>query len=325
MNQQKAKISYFDKLESNMPPVTIVWHGRGNQGAVGASAILTELVAHLVEQGQEYDATSAPIFGAAKEGEPIRVYNRIGRDPIEVFYTPVKLDVIIIVDPSIARGILIQGTHKDTIYLINTNKTPEEIARELKLGPHRVVTIDASRIAREELKTKRSHPNTTILGALLHIFPFFTLESMNKTIETTYEEKGHKVVSTNQRAMERGFAETLEFDGRGTDIPWEEVVLPKKIAWQDILPGGSVPATGNFQVNKTGTWRTERPILDLDKCIHCLSCAQACNDNSILTEEGENGLLKVVGIDYDHCKGCAACVTVCPSKAIHMVPEKETK
>lgn len=322
---QKATTTYFDKLESGKAPVTIVWHARGNQGAVGASAILTGLIAELTEQGQEYDATSAPIFGAAKEGEPIRVYNRISKDKVEVFYTPTKLDVIVIVDPSIHRGILAQGAHDDTIYLINTNKAPEEIARELKLGPRRIVTVDATRIAKEELQTKRSHPNTTMLGSLLRIFPFFSLESMNKIIEITYEEKGHKVVSTNQRAMERGFAETVEFDGRGTDIPWEEVAPPKKLAWHEILPGASIPATGNFSANKTGTWRTERPILDLEKCIHCLSCSQACNDDSILTRFGEDGLEKVTGIDYDHCKGCAACVTVCPSKAIHMVPETETK
>jgi len=322
---QKATTSYFDKLESGSPPVTIVWHARGNQGAVGASAILISLIAELAETGQSYDATSAPIFGATKEGEPIRVYNRIGKDPIEVFYTPTKLDVIVVVDPSINRGVLAQGAHKETIYLINTNKDPEEIARELKLGPCRIVTVDAGRIAREELQTKRSHPNTTILGALIHIFPFFTTELMNKIIETTYEEKGHKVVSTNQKAMMRGFAEAVEFDGKGKNIPWEEVAPPKKLAWYDILPGASIPATGNFSVNKTGTWRIECPILDLEKCIHCLSCSQACNDDSILTKFNQTGLEEVIGIDYDHCKGCAACVTVCPSNAIHMVPETEKK
>jgi len=319
------KIKYIESLESGAPPVTIVWHARGNQGAVSAADTLTNLVATLVEAGEEYDETSAPIFGAAKEGEPIRVYNRIARDRIEVFYTPTKLDVIVIVDPTINPGILKMGAHKDTIYLINTNKDAEEIARELKLGRVRVITIDATRIAKEVIRSKRSHPNTTMLGALLHIFPFFTKELMAKALGITYEEKGHKVIEINVQAMERGFEEAIEFDGRESDIPWEETPPPKKIAWYEILPGASIPATGNFAANKTGTWRTERPILDLDKCIHCLSCVEACNDNSIPTREAEDHSTKVVGIDYDHCKGCAACVTVCPRQAIHMVPEKETK
>lgn len=322
---QKAKTTYFDKLESGKPAITLVWHARGNQGAVGASAILVDLAANLSETGQEYDATSAPTFGAEKEGAPIRIYNRISKDRIEVFYTPPKLDVIIIVDPTIHRGVLAEGEHGDTIYLINTNKAPEEIARELKLGPRRIVTVDATTIARAELKTKRSHPNTTMLGALLRIFPFFSLELMSNVIETTYEEKGHKVVNANQIAMKRGFEEALEFDGRETDIPWEKVPPPKKIPWDEILPGGSIPATGNFTANKTGSWRTERPILDPDKCIHCLSCSQACNDNSILTQYGPDGLLRMTGFDYEHCKGCGACVPICPSRAIHMVPETEEK
>jgi 2-oxoacid:acceptor oxidoreductase gamma subunit (pyruvate/2-ketoisovalerate family)/2-oxoacid:acceptor oxidoreductase delta subunit (pyruvate/2-ketoisovalerate family) len=327
MNQKtKAKISYFDKLESNTPPVTVVWHARGNQGAVGASSNITDLVALLIELHSIYDATSAPIFGAAKEGEPIRVYNRIGKDPIEVFYTPTKLDVIIIVDPSIARNILLQGAHKDTVYLINTDKDPEKIARELKLGGRRIVTVNATKIAREELKTKRSHPNTTMLGALIHIFPFFTQELMAKTIEKTYEEKGHAVVSTNQKAMERGYAEVVEFDGRKIDIPWEEIVQPKLLAWYEILPGGAMPAVGNFSLNKTGTWRTERPVWDPEKCIHCLSCIPpSCPDDSIFTKIGQDGLKEFVGFDYDHCKGCGVCANICPVKAIRMISESEAK
>jgi 2-oxoacid:acceptor oxidoreductase delta subunit (pyruvate/2-ketoisovalerate family) len=247
-----------------------------------------------------------------------------------VFYTPTSLDVIVIVDPTISRNVTLQGAHKDTVFLINTNKKPEEIARELKLGSKRIITIDATRIAKEELKSKRSHPNTTILGAFARIFPFLPLELIKKSIETKLEEKGHKVLDANLKAFERGFAEAEEFDGRTSDIPLEEVVPAKKLAWYDILPGASIPATGNFVVNKTGSWRTERPILDLEKCISCMNCIQACNDYSpdaptILTQYGKDGLLKVTGIGYDHCKGCAACVTVCPNQAIHMVPETEER
>jgi len=322
---QKAQISYFDKLESNMPPVTIVWHARGNQGAVGASAAIVNLIFQLTEEGQEYDATSAQIFGAAKEGEPIRAYNRISKDKIEVFYTPAKLDVIIIVDPTISRNVLLQGAHQNTIYLINTNESPEKIARDLKLGPRRIVTVDATKIAKEELKSKRSHPNTTMLGSLVHVFPFFTMEFMAKTIENTYEEKGHAVVEANKKAMMRGFAEAMEYDGRASDIPFEALNPPKKFLWNEILPNGAVLAAEEPSPNKTGAWRTERPIWDPEKCIHCLSCDEACADKSILSQIDANGLRKMIGIDYDYCKGCAACSNVCPVKAILMISEAEAK
>ncbi|MFH1086860.1 MAG: 4Fe-4S dicluster domain-containing protein, partial [Chloroflexota bacterium] len=59
----------------------------------------------------------------------------------------------------------------------------------------------------------------------------------------------------------------------------------------------------------TGTWRTMRPVRDADQCIQCLICWIMCPDASVLVENG-----KVVGFDYDHCKGCGICAQQCPAK-----------
>ncbi len=90
--------------------------------------------------------------------------------------------------------------------------------------------------------------------------------------------------------------------------------------WKEIPVGGVNPEAGSALKYNSGTWRTFKPIWYEDKCIQCYLCWINCPDSSILIKEG-----KVVGIDYDHCKGCGLCMTVCPPKvqAIKMVKEEK--
>ncbi|MEN6521993.1 MAG: 4Fe-4S binding protein [Armatimonadota bacterium] len=91
-------------------------------------------------------------------------------------------------------------------------------------------------------------------------------------------------------------------------------------AWHELPKGGLMVEPGSAKSYKTGDWRTERPIWNSEKCISCLVCWMYCPDSSIKVEDG-----KVVGIDYDHCKGCGICAAECPSRvqAIEMRPEAD--
>lgn len=91
-----------------------------------------------------------------------------------------------------------------------------------------------------------------------------------------------------------------------------------KKGWKDLPIGTQIQKPGSSEDFKTGDWRTERPIVDFDKCIHCLICWIYCPDSAIETEEG-----KLKGIDYDFCKGCGICMEECPKDAISMKSESE--
>jgi pyruvate ferredoxin oxidoreductase delta subunit len=90
--------------------------------------------------------------------------------------------------------------------------------------------------------------------------------------------------------------------------------------WQELPKGGLMVEPGSAERYKTGDWRTERPIWDAEKCTSCLLCWIFCPDSSILVEDG-----KVIGIDYEHCKGCGICAAECPPRvnAIEMKPEAD--
>ncbi len=84
----------------------------------------------------------------------------------------------------------------------------------------------------------------------------------------------------------------------------------------------SVAAPGSM--GRTGSWRTQRPVVDVEKCIGCYLCWLYCPDNTIIMREkaGPRGQ-DVASIDYEYCKGCGICANVCPVNAIEMVDESK--
>ena len=90
--------------------------------------------------------------------------------------------------------------------------------------------------------------------------------------------------------------------------------------WKEIPIGGLITEAGNTQDYETGSWRSHRPIIDMDRCSHCMICWVYCPDSSIVVKDG-----KLEGIDYSHCKGCGICAHECPRKAITMVEEASAK
>ncbi|MEM2872615.1 MAG: 4Fe-4S binding protein [Nitrososphaerales archaeon] len=91
--------------------------------------------------------------------------------------------------------------------------------------------------------------------------------------------------------------------------------LPK---WNEMQEG-FITKTLSESINKTGTWRTFKPIIDYSRCTKCGWCVIYCPEPCISFESSGDG--KVV-IDYDFCKGCGICAEECPIKCIDMVMEE---
>jgi len=69
--------------------------------------------------------------------------------------------------------------------------------------------------------------------------------------------------------------------------------------------------------NKTGKWRSIKPVIDQAKCTSCMICWKFCPEACIEIRDGKPY------IDHDYCKGCAICIEECPIKAIKL--EEENK
>jgi len=70
------------------------------------------------------------------------------------------------------------------------------------------------------------------------------------------------------------------------------------------------------ECNETGEWRSQRPVIDPEKCNLCGLCWMYCPDNAVIPEED------LFQISYTYCKGCGICAQECPRGAISIVKEE---
>ncbi len=63
-------------------------------------------------------------------------------------------------------------------------------------------------------------------------------------------------------------------------------------------------------------WRSEKPIIDAQKCNQCNWCYMVCPEGVIYKNEK-------MEIDYRFCKGCGICAKECKKKCITMVKEED--
>ena len=101
-----------------------------------------------------------------------------------------------------------------------------------------------------------------------------------------------------------------------------------------------------YLVAKNAGWRNMRPVIDAGACTGCLQCYLYCPDGAVYKAPSDSQpaarvdvaasaavradvdnratvpVQSAVAVDYDFCKGCGVCVTVCRFGAIAMVAER---
>ena len=92
----------------------------------------------------------------------------------------------------------------------------------------------------------------------------------------------------------------------------------EQIKWQELEPGSVVVEVGNALEYETGTWRSEKPVVNKDQCIKCGVCWLFCPDGCIVKAPEGHFEANLV-----YCKGCAICAKECPVGCITMVSEEE--
>jgi len=185
----------------------IRWHGRGGQGAKTAAAMVAEVSVGAGKHGQ-----AAPEYGAEREGAPIRAYTRISEDIIKVHDAIYYPDIVVVLDDTLlVTQSVDSGLSDDGLLLVNTKMSPSEVRATLGIEGRRIYTIDATKIALEEIG--RPIPNTVMIGALCAVTGVVDVPHIEKLIEKKLGGKlSEDVLAGNKRAVERAFEEVRSED-----------------------------------------------------------------------------------------------------------------
>lgn len=172
--------------------ISVRFHGRGGQGTVKGAELLTR---SLVLSG--HHAQFIPAFGVERKGSPVYGFFRLSSQPIRENNQVYNPDGIVVLDDSLFDEIKVFEGVRDGAFLVVNTEDPAKLALPPQIT--RVVSVDATRIAREE--TGREIPNTVMLGLLARVLEEIDRDALAEDIRKVYGDQ-------NYQAYIRGFTES---------------------------------------------------------------------------------------------------------------------
>ncbi|WP_456366497.1 pyruvate/ketoisovalerate ferredoxin oxidoreductase subunit gamma [Thermococcus sp.] len=183
--------------------IEVRFHGRGGQGAVTAANILAS---SAFKEGKYVQAF--PFFGVERRGAPVTAFTRIDDKPIRIKTQIYEPDIVVVLDPSLLETVDVTAGLKDGgTVIINTEKSKDEVLKELKKKPAKLALVDATTIALEVLGLPIT--NTAILGAVAKATGIVGLDYVKEAIKETFSGAlGEK----NAKAAEEAYNKTVVYE-----------------------------------------------------------------------------------------------------------------
>ena len=293
-----------------MEIIEVRFHGRGGQGAKIASRILGRSGFLSGLEAQDF-----ALFGAERRGAPVSSFTRLSSDHIDQRGPIEQPDLIVVVDASLlteAGGQVFRGVHEDTPIIVNID--PAGFEGQVPFFPKaRYTALDLSAIARRLIGAEVVSAMAAAVAA--KSVPEITPAVLEQAVVEEMTESGlpgvvDKNVAATRDAYER--APVLDLTSRGvTGLVRDRLSAPIPYLISPGFAGPTIRHRGSARFRQTGNWRTERPVIELEKCKRCFLCYLYCPE-AAMRLDADN----FPHIDYEHCKGCMICYEECPTDAI---------
>jgi pyruvate ferredoxin oxidoreductase gamma subunit len=291
-------------------------------GGLGAN-LAGKMLAEAGVTGVGLDGVSFSSYGSEKKGSPVKAHIRFCENNTNIRDTsPVERPHVVgIFHESLSKTVnVISGIYEDSVVLVNSTKTPDELKEKMKLRGGTIAVIDAEGIALDE----KNRVNMAMLGAMFRLCEFLDPEAMKKVVRKSLEKKYPQSVQPAIRTFERGYSE-VKF--HTYELPKDEK-MPDFVRFDTPVLGYATQPLGGVIVNPGNSILKDvsisrngmMPHFDDEKCIHCAACDTVCPDFCFVWDEQEDKKgrpqMFLQGIDYQYCKGCLKCVLACPTDAL---------
>ncbi|MDB4868012.1 MAG: 4Fe-4S dicluster protein [Cohnella sp.] len=291
-------------------------------GGLGAN-LAGKMIAEAGVMGAGLNGVSFSSYGSEKKGSAVKAHIRFCDIDARIRDTsPVERPHVIgIFHENLSKTTnVISGMYEDSIVLVNSKKSTDQLKEQLKLKGGIIAVVDATGISMEE----NNRVNMAMLGGLFRLCGFLDPEFMKGVIHKSLAKKYPGAVQPALNTFQRGYDEvtfhTFELE-EGDRMP-DYVRMDTPVLGYETQPiGGTITNPGNSILKDLSISRAGRmPHFDDDKCIHCAACDNVCPDFCFVWEElpDKKGRPQMFlqGIDYQYCKGCLKCVQACPTDAL---------
>jgi len=295
----------------------------GGLGAHLAGQILAE--AGVLRQGLNGAHFSS--YGSEKKGSPVKSFVRLcpGEHDVRTSSPIEKPQVIAVFHEALARSFdVAAGLGPSGTLIMNTRSDPAQVRESLGLGSGTVAVLDALGIALQE----KTRLNTAMLGAVVRCCPFIDYRAVEDTIRARLSARYAHLVEANLRTFSRGYHELRQATwpaepgdpGRPAQRP------APAFGYLDAPAGGIILDPGNSILKDLSASRDGfLPAFDPSSCAHCGICDIVCPDLCFVwSDDGEGEpAVRLLGIDYQYCKGCLKCIEACPTGSLTELKEED--
>lgn len=214
-------------------------------GGLGAN-VAGKILAEAGVVGSGLNALNFASYGSEKKGSPVKSYIRFAPKEKHIrINSPVVQPHLVAIfhENMVNTNPVTQGLRKDGIVILNTNKSVDEARDFLKLASGTVATVDAIRIALE-VKTRI---NMVMLGAIVRMLGFISLDSVKEIVKQTFEKKYPQTIASNMAGLEAGYnyveSKFFEYDGKYQYVEYQEERRP--MGYKNAPIGGTIVEFAN--------------------------------------------------------------------------------